>query len=69
MKKILSMAYTNKYRIKCPYCECEFEYQDSDLLYTHLVTDTAYVDCPSCNRPLLHVDSRKTSIRISNERL
>lgn len=70
MKKILSHGIhsINKYRMKCPYCDCEFEYQDEDVYY-HNSLHSRYVYCPECNAPIHHTDSIKTTIRVSTESL
>lgn len=71
MKKILSHGIhsINKYRMKCPYCDCEFEYQDEDVYYSRNSIYGNYVDCPECNYPISHNDSVKTVIRVSTESL
>lgn len=70
MKKILShgILAISKYRMKCPYCDCEFEYQAVDVYY-HNSIHSRYVDCPECNTPIHHTDSIKTTIRVSTENL
>lgn len=54
--------------MKCPYCDCEFEYQPEDVYY-HNSIHSRYVDCPECNNPIHHTDSIKTTIRVSTENL
>ena len=55
--------------MKCPYCDCEFEYQDEDVYYSRNSIYGNYVDCPECNYPISHNDSVKTVIRVSTESL
>lgn len=72
MKKILSKGYISRYRIRCPYCDCEFEYQSNDVYHGLMdpgYTTVAYVDCPQCNRALFHRYSTKTRTRLSTESL
>lgn len=72
MKRILSKGSTSKYRAKCPYCDCEFEYQFSDTYHGYFgpsYQDKTYVDCPYCYRVLFHSDSSSTCTRLSTESL
>lgn len=74
MKKILSRAYiSSKYRAKCPFCDCEFEYQLEDVSRGQMdipyYKNKLYVDCPNCNRVLFHDDSSSTCTRLSTESL
>lgn len=68
MKKILRGPV--KYRIKCHYCDCEFEYQRSDLASHDYCGYPLYeyVTCPSCGSALQHNDSvgSSTSASIGN---
>lgn len=65
MKRILSRGITEltKYRIKCPYCDCEFEYGLDDTYIPLDITGLSkerppvFVSCPECHRPLNHEDS------------
>lgn len=70
MKKILSKGSTSKYRARCPFCDCEFEYQLDDV-YTYQTvmqySRNRFVDCPCCNMVLYH--SENASTRISTESL
>lgn len=68
MKKILRGPV--KYRIKCHYCDCEFEYQYEDL-NTHGYDGYPlykYITCPSCGSILPHNEwvSSGTSASIDN---
>lgn len=65
MKKILRKT-TSKYRAKCPYCDCEFEYESDDIFYGN-VTGGAAVSCPNCHNLLNHKSSLKSNI--ATERL
>ena len=54
MKKILRGPV--KFRIKCHYCDCEFEYQREDLIY---IPDDGkrYIKCMACDSILPHSES------------
>ena len=43
MKRILKQGV---YRTKCPYCDCEFEYDSNDIFYGDVLGGAA-VSCPS----------------------
>ena len=60
MKKILRKAFS-KYRSKCPYCDCEFEYESDDIFYGEVLGGAA-VSCPNCHNILNHRDSLKSNI-------
>lgn len=47
MKKILNGPTV--WRAKCPYCDCEFEYDYSEV-DSHTFADYKLVKCPGCNR-------------------
>ena len=65
MKKILRGPV--KYRIKCHYCDCEFEYQYEDIIRDSGFSPFTYVKCPSCGYSLLHEDSGScTSATLNN---
>ena len=49
MKKILNGPTV--WRTKCPYCDCEFEYDYSEV-DSHTFADCKLVKCPGCNRYL-----------------
>lgn len=59
MKKILKEV--SRFRIKCPYCDCEFEYDSSDIFFSNIMIG-ALVSCPSCNNLIYHSDSSKSNI-------
>lgn len=59
MKKILKEG--SKFRIKCPYCDCEFEYDSSDIFFSNIIVG-ALVSCPRCNNALYHSTSSKSNI-------
>lgn len=59
MKKILNEV--SKFRIKCPYCDCEFEYDSSDIFFSNVIIG-ALVSCPRCKNALYHKDSLKSNI-------
>lgn len=60
MKKILRKTLS-KYRYKCPYCDCEFEYESEDIFYGEVLCGPA-VSCPSCHNILNHRDSLRSNI-------
>ena len=70
MKKILSRGSISKYRAKCPFCECEFEYQLEDVYRGQMdipyYKNPFYVDCPNCNRVLFHSESNPTRVSIES---
>lgn len=59
MKRILKEW--SKFRIKCPYCDCEFEYDSSDIFFSNIMIG-ALVSCPRCNNALYHAASSKSNI-------
>ena len=59
MKKILKEV--SRFRIKCLYCDCEFEYDSSDIFYGDVLGGAA-VSCPSCHNILNHKDSLRSNI-------
>ena len=59
MKKILKEG--SKFRIKCPYCDCEFEYDSSDIFFSNIMIG-ALVSCPRCHNALYHAASSKSNI-------
>ena len=59
MKKILKEG--SRFRIKCPYCDGEFEYDSSDIFFSNTIIG-ALVSCPICNNALYHSASSKSSI-------
>lgn len=58
MKRILKQGV---YRTKCQYCDCEFEYDSSDIFFSLI---GALVSCPRCHNVLYHADSSKSNITI-----
>lgn len=61
MKKILKES--SKFRTKCPYCDCEFEYDSSEIFFSSMMIG-ALVSCPRCNSALYHAASSKSNIII-----
>ena len=59
MKNILKEV--SRFRIKCPYCDCEFEYDSSDILFSNIMIG-ALVSCPRCHNALYHAASSKSNI-------
>lgn len=59
MKKILKEV--SRFRIKCPYCDCEFEYDSCDIFFSNILIG-ALVSCPRCHNALYHADSSKSNI-------
>ena len=59
MKKILKGV--SRFRIKCPYCDCEFEYDSSDIFFSNIIVG-ALVSCPRCHNALYHAASSKSNI-------
>lgn len=59
MKKILKGV--SRFRIKCPYCDCEFEYDSSDIFFSNILLG-ALVSCPRCHNALYHAASSKSNI-------
>ena len=70
MKKILSQGskVIKVYRTKCMYCDCEFEYQGSDI-YQLVPNSSLLVRCPECGSQLYHKDSISTTTRVATESL
>lgn len=59
MKKILKEG--SRFRIKCPYCDCEFEYDSSDIFFSNILIG-ALVSCPRCHNALYHAANSKSNI-------
>lgn len=62
MKKILNGPTV--WRAKCPYCDCEFEYDTSETERVYNVSDLSIfrvVHCPNCKISLKHSDSATTT--------
>lgn len=66
MKRIIN---NKKYRIKCPCCDCEFEYEGEDIERFPLYSEhsSSRVKCPECGTYLYHNDS--VSSNLTTERL
>lgn len=65
MKKILRKAGSNKFYMKCYYCDTEFEYDNEDVVTLwnkRAMSHMRVVTCPCCNRELQHSDSIKSNI-------
>lgn len=70
MKKILNGPTV--WRAKCPVCDCEFEYDASEVRSEFLETPTDYeiirvVECPSCKTHIKHSDSVSTTTETIRE--
>ena len=68
MKKILNGPTV--WRAKCPYCDCEFEYDTSETERVYNIADTSIfrvVHCPNCKISLKHPDSVKTTTDMKKE--
>lgn len=59
MKKILKQQTV--YRCKCPYCDCEFEYDRSEIV-TNAIVEGGFVSCPMCHNLLYHESSNGSLI-------
>ena len=64
MRKILRKTIS-KYRVRCPYCDCEFEYDQDDIFYGNVIGGAAVV-CPDCHNTLSHKNSLQSNIITSN---
>lgn len=64
MKKILNGPTV--WRAKCPYCDCEFEYDYSEV-DSHTFADCKLVKCPGCNKYLHHKDNDKSTTEAKRE--
>lgn len=61
MKKILNGPTI--WRAKCPYCDCEFEYDISETIRIYDKTNSGVfrvVQCPTCKVNIKHSDSVST---------
>lgn len=38
----------SKFQLTCPFCDCEFEYEESDL------EDNSFIKCPDCEAIIDH---------------
>lgn len=72
MKNIL--VGPTMYRAKCSYCDCEFEYDMSEV-YNQLVNLEGFrhgygefcVDCPNCGNMIFHEGNPKSSTEMKRE--
>ena len=68
MKKILNGPTV--WRAKCPYCDCEFEYDVSETNRIYDKTNSnvfRVVQCPNCKVNLKHSDSVSTITEAKRE--
>ena len=67
MKKILNGPTV--WRVKCPVCDCEFEYDTSETfgVYNKSVDYFRIVQCPSCKTNINHLDSVSTITEVKRE--
>lgn len=71
MKKILNGPTI--WRAKCPCCDCEFEYDYSEVdRYLSSASDSHYgfylgVQCPACKRVLCHKENPKSPTEVKKE--
>lgn len=64
MKKILNGPTI--WRAKCLYCDCEFEYDYSEV-DSYTFAGCKSVKCPGCNRYLRHEDNAKSTTEVKKE--
>lgn len=68
MKKILNGPTI--WRAKCPYCDCEFEYDTSETIRIYDKTNSSVfrvVQCPTCKVNIKHSDSVSTTTEMKKE--
>lgn len=68
MKKILNGPTI--WRAKCPYCDCEFEYDISETIRIYDKTNSSVfrvVQCPTCKVNIKHPDSVSTTTEMKKE--
>lgn len=67
MKKILNGPTV--WRAKCPYCDCEFEYDTSETFGVYNKSGDYFriVQCPNCNRNLHHKENPKSPTEVKKE--
>lgn len=68
MKKILNGPTI--WRAKCPYCDCEFEYDISETIRIYDKTNSSVfrvVQCPTCKVNIKHSDSVSTITEVKKE--
>lgn len=68
MKKILNGPTI--WRAKCPYCDCEFEYDISETIQIYDKTNSSVfrvVQCPTCKVNIKHSDSVSTTTEMKKE--
>lgn len=68
MKKILNGPTV--WRAKCPYCDCEFEYDISETIRIYDKTNSSVfkvVQCPTCKVNIKHSDSVSTTTEMKKE--
>lgn len=68
MKKILNGPTV--WRAKCPYCDCEFEYDLSETIRIYDKTNSSVfrvVQCPTCKVNIKHSDSVSTITEMKKE--
>lgn len=68
MKKILNGPTV--WRAKCPICDCEFEYDNSETIRIYDKTNSSVfrvVQCPTCKVNIKHSDSVSTTTEMKKE--
>lgn len=68
MKKILNGPTV--WRAKCPYCDCEFEYDISETIRIYDKTNSSVfrvVQCPTYKVNIKHSDSVSTTTEMKKE--
>ena len=68
MKKILNGPTI--WRAKCPYCDCEFEYDISETIRIYDKTNSSVfrvVQCPTCKVNINHSDSVSITTEMKKE--
>ena len=67
MKKILNGPTV--WRAKCPVCDCEFEYDNSETFGVYKKSGDYFriVQCPACKRVLCHKENPKSPTEVKKE--
>lgn len=76
MIKIIKQGKTKRFEKTCPSCDCEFEYEASDLITDYSVCLTTYppkyntyVVCPCCGRRIYHGTTQEADLTIASPKL
>lgn len=42
----------NRYLMDCPFCSCQFTFEDEDVISEKRINGSHYVECPGCKNTI-----------------